>query len=249
MSNQTFQLPSGKNLDVIKNQIENQKPFLALKKSFEEKGFEFIYSRSKIFVTHDTARANASPSLFCIIPSLVPLDLKKDPHHKAVGIVVFINNGKYAYFATEVLVNHKPFQIENYTLYGFGADRKKPDKLFSVPRKQLASKSIKQISSGIKNVRIDQKRTINANIPEADFEFIIKDSLSDFLNDEFTKHQPGSYKNSMLKETSVILKFSQAIAFKKQQSASLASWSCSSTCCNGCTTTSCSWSLSAATKA
>ena len=243
MSNQTLQLPSSRNLEVIKNQIENQKGYQVLKRNFETQGFEFINSRSQIFITYDNSKPNANPSLFCIVPSLVPLDLKKDPNHKAVGIVVFINNNKYAFFATEVLVNHKPFQVENYALYTLKNDRKTLDKLLSVQKKDLVSQSIKVISSKIKNIRIEEKRTINANVPEEDFSFIIKNSLSNFLNDEFTKQYPNVYKNSMLKETSLILKFSQAIAFKKQNSASLSSWSCSSTCCNGCTTTSCSWSL------
>ena len=243
MSNQTFQLPTSKNLDVIKKQIENQKAYQVLKQSFEKQGFEFIVSRAQIYISYDNSKLNINPSMFCIIPSLVPLDFKKDASHKAVGIGVFINNDQYSFIATEVLVNHKPYQIENYSLYILN-ENKNVELFLSIPKKDLVNNEINVVSRKIKDATIDEKLILKANIPEADFGHIIKNSLSNFLNDEFTKQYPSVYKNSMLKESALIEKFSLAIALKKQTSAAKSSWSCSSTCCNGCTTTSSSWSMS-----
>jgi hypothetical protein len=238
---QTFQLPTNKNLGVLENQIENKENYQRLKRHFEAQGFEFVNSRSQIYISYDDTKKNVNPSLICIIPSLVPLDLKCDPSHRAVGIVAFVNNDNYSFFATEVLVNHSPFQIDTYSLFAINADNEILN-ILSVTKKELLNDKIETISKKIKEIKINQKGILNANVPEDDYSYVIKNSLSNFLNDEFTKHNPSSYKNGLLQESSLAEKFSLAIAYKKQVSASLASWSCSSTCCNGCTTTSSSWS-------
>ena len=243
MENQTYQLPASRNLEIIRNQIEKRKDFQSLLNSFREKGFEFIYERSKIFMTFDnTKEDNPNPSLFCIIPSLIPVDLESDPNHTAIGIIAFINESKYSFLATEVLVNHGPFEIENYKLH-YLTESNEVNLMFEVNREELKNNDIKELSSRIKDLDIKKENSLNANIVTEDFNFIIYDSLKEFLNDEYTQHFPPEYKESMLAETSLVEKFSLAIATKQQIAIGKVSYCCSCTCCNGCTTTSTSFTL------
>lgn len=249
MEKQTYQLPADKNLEIIKTQLESRQEFQSLLKRFEGEGFEFIFSRSKAFMTFDnTVENNPNPSLFCIIPSLVPLDLDRDENHTAIGIIAFINNDRYAFLATEVLVNHKPFVISNYKLH-YLTKENEVDLMFEVNRDELEQYDIKELSERIKDIGLKEENNINAGIVPEDFNFIIYNSLSEFLNDKYTEGYPRNYKESMLLETSLVEKFSLAIATKTQTSAIKASWCCSCTCCNGCTTTSTSFTLSLSTVA
>jgi hypothetical protein len=243
MNTNTFQLPSGKNVDIITKQIDQMLPYQVLKSFFEEQGFEFIYSRAQVFMTYDNNRDDARPSLMLVIPSLVPVDLKADANHKAVGITVLINDNDYAFVATEVLVNHAPYSIENYTLYSLTDDQTVAP-LLNIDKKALEANEVETITSMIESIEIDPKRTLKGGVPKEDFQYIINSSLSKFLSDEYTQQYPDAYRNSMLKECSLVEKFSQAIALKKQNAESSAACCCSCTCCNGCTTTSSSFTIS-----
>jgi|SRR5690554_4133823 len=243
MENQTYKLPSSKNLEIIRSQIETKEEFQVLLNYFNEQGFEFIFERSKIFMTFDnTIDNNPNPSLFCIIPSLIPVDLENDPNHTAIGLIAFINDSKFSFLATEVLVNHKPFEIDNYKLH-YLTEQKDIDLMFEVNREELKNNDIKELSRRIKDLDIQEGDSLNANIVTEDFNFIIYDSLKEFLNDDYTQHFPAEYKESMLAETSLVEKFSLTIATKHQVAIGNVSYCCSCTCCNGCTTTSTSFSL------
>lgn len=241
MSNQTFQLPTRNNLEVIKNQVENQAGYKTLKAFFTKQGYEFVDARAQVFLSY--SKENSSPSMLCIIPSLVSIDFNKDANHKAIGIVAFINNNQRGFMATEVLVNHKPFQIDSYTLYSLN-DTKGVDAVLNVSKNDLAKGDITAISRKIKETKFTAKGAINASIPQEDFGFIISNSLSSFLNDPYNRASPADYKHRMMMESSLIEKFSQVIATKQTSLAKAAGYCCSCTCCNGCTTTSTSFSLS-----
>lgn len=241
MSSQTFQLPTSNSPDIIRNQVENQAGYKLLKSFFVKQGYEFVNARAQVFLSY--SRENSSPSMLCIIPSLVSLDFKKDANHKAIGIVAFINNNQRAFLATEVLVNHKPFQIDSYTLYSLN-DTKGVDQVLTVSKNELAKGDVATIGRKIKETKFTAKGAINASIPQEDFGFIISNSLSNFLNDAYNKASPADYKHRMMMESSLIEKYSQAIAAKQTSLAKAAGYCCSCTCCNGCTTTSTSFSLS-----
>lgn len=240
MATQTFLLPTTHNLDIIKTQVESQVPYRTLKAFFTKQGFEFVDSRAQVFLSY--SQENSSPSMLCIIPSLVPIDFKKDASHRAVGICAFINGGQHAFLATEVLVNHKPYQIDSYSLFSLN-DAKGVDQVLSISKADLASKDIGAISKKIKDTKFTAKGAINASIPQADFGLIVNSSLSAFLNDPFNNSSPADYKHRMMMESSMIEKFSQAVAAKQSNLAKASGYCCSCTCCNGCTTTSTSFSL------
>lgn len=242
----TFILPNDSSKSgIMKNQVENRPAYQILKSYFEKQGFEFLSSRSQVFLSFDKMNPKSAPSIFTIIPSLVPVDLSKDPSHRAIGIIVLRNKDKYAYLAVEVLCNHKPYSIDTYTIYSLHNTKKEVVKIASIGKADIGKSEVNTITSKIViNLdRIGNPEMLDISLPAEDISGIIKTALSNLLNDEFTKKFPIAYKNAMLKETPMIEKFSRSMAIKKGNSEA-SRFACSCTCCNGCTTTSSSFSLS-----
>jgi hypothetical protein len=242
MSQQTFQLPSENNVEIITKQIDKIQSFLILKEHFEALGFEFIYERAQIFMTFQNHNAPSRPSLLLIIPSLVSVDLRTDPSHQAISLTAFINGEDYSFLATEVTVKHNPYSIDDYTLYSLGTNNV-VQAIASITKEDLIWNDIDTIVDNLKEIEINVGRIMNASVPYGDFGYIIKRSLSKFLNDEYTQQYPDKYRFKMLEECPLIEKFSKAIA-EKQKKAAHTITLCCSTSCNACCTTSSSVAFS-----
>ncbi len=236
MSQQTFQLPSENNVQIITKQIDKMPGFLILKEHFEAQGFEFIYERAQIFMTYESNNKPGRPSLLLIIPSLVSVDLRTDPSHQAISLTAFINGEDYSFLATEVTVKHNPYSIHDYTLYSLNAN-KTVQSIASITKEELIWNELDALVDNLQEIDIKKTQVMNASVPTGDFGYIIKRSLSKFLNDEYTQQYPDKYRFKMLEECPLIEKFSKAIA-EKQKKAAHTITLCCSTSCNACCTTS-----------
>lgn len=245
------QLPADAATAFMKEMYGRSAALKTLVNTFSSRGLQFYFERSKVFLyanaivppktepCDDTA-ANpfgVSANLMGILPSFVAARACDD-QHLAVGIVV---HGAGAAVATSVKVRHRPFQVVEFTLHEPSGDGIRER---TVTTAELATLSIDEIAErlGKVTVRLDQLPPNSAPPAVAQREQMIAASLEQILADPFASplYRPDG-PTTLLSQLPLIQKYSAANAARFVVGGSVESSLCmatSSTCCNGCTTTS-----------
>jgi hypothetical protein len=210
-------------------------------------GMTFILSRAKVFMwvapSLDT-EAILSPNILGILPSFKPVN-SSDPFHEAVGIVVHQNGGA---MATSVHVNHNPFQVTEFNSHEVDPDNLTQIITQTISAAQLENLSVQEAANAMGAPKIFP-RNIDPKAPtpsEADSTSMYNIALQMILTDAYARPlYPQEGLNSLLAQASLGAKLS-SVHFQRYSGVLAKGFYCSCTCCNGCTTTSFTLSLSTA---
>ena len=208
-------------------------------------GMTFILSRAKVFMyvapTLDSD-AMASPNILGILPSFKPVN-RADAFHEAAGIVVHHNGGA---MATSVRVTHNPFVVTE-----FRSHEVDPVDLNNIIIKTISAVELERLSvedaAKIMGAPKIFERNIDPKSPtpsQADSTAMATLALQMILKDSYARPlYPQEGLNSLLAQASLGAKLS-SVHFQRYSGALSKGFYCSCTCCNGCTTTSFSLSIS-----
>lgn len=234
----------------MKQMYARSNPFKTLVDLFSSRGLQFYFERSKVFLyvnaltppknepCDETAGQpfGVSANLMGILPSFVAAR-RCDDQHVAVGIVV---HGAGGAVATSVKVQHQPFQVVEFTLHeltGDGVNER------TVTTAELATLSVDEIAERLGKVTVRQDQFPPNSAPPSvrQREQMIAGSLEQILADPFASplYRPDGPR-TLLAQLPLVQKFSAANAARYTAGSGgfdlcLAT---SSSCCNGCTTTS-----------
>lgn len=224
-------------------------PFQTLRDHFvSTAGMSFILSRAKVFMwvapSLDTEEI-PSPNILGILPSFKPVN-SSDPFHEAVGIVVHQNGGA---MATSVRVNHNPFVVTE-----FRSHEVDPDDLTQIITQTISAADLENLSVQDAAAAMGPPKIFPRNIDpksptpsEADSSSLYDIALKTILTDAYARPlYPQEGLNSLLAQASLGAKLS-SVHFQRYTGVLSKGFYCSCTCCNGCTTTSFTLSLSTAT--
>ena len=210
-------------------------------------GMTFILSRAKVFMwvaPSLNTEAILSPNILGILPSFKPVNAS-DTFHEAVGIVVHQNGGA---MATSVRVNHNPFVVTEFRSHEVDPDDLKQIITRTISASQLESLSVEDAAAAMGPPKIFQ-RNIDEKSPtpsEADSNSMFNIALQTILTDAYARPlYPQEGLNSLLAQASLGAKLS-SVHFQRYSAVLSKGFYCSCTCCNGCTTTSFTISLSSA---
>ncbi|MBG0829785.1 hypothetical protein HS041_18635 [Planomonospora sp. ID67723] len=215
---------------------ERSPDFRYLLSHFSDDGFEFVFSRAKVFL-YAPAMENdddvIAPNLLGILPSFRPVR-RDDPFHIAVGIAVHNSNGVVA---TEVRVEHNPFYVSQWTLHEL-----RDGKIISsaITNDELSEQSADEIASRFGRFKVDLGETRFRNAPpdSRQIEQMLTVAFDQIINDSYARPiYPSEGIASLMSQTPQMVKFStiQRLRYSNSPRWLVAT---SSTCCNGCTTTS-----------
>jgi hypothetical protein len=251
------QLPPDAAAAFMKQMYARSRPFKTLIDTFSSRGLQFFFERSKVFLyanalagpksercdDSDDQPFGLSANLMGIIPSFVTARACDD-QHLAVGIVV---HGAGGAVATSVEVQHRPFQVARFTLHEPNADGIHER---SVTTAELATLSVDAIAERLGKVTVRPEEFPPNSAPPSvqQREQMIAASLEQILADPFAAplYRPEG-PGSLLAQLPLIQKFSAANAarFTSGGGGFDLCLATSSSCCNGCTTTSFILDLSA----
>jgi hypothetical protein len=210
-------------------------------------GMTFILSRAKVFMwvapSMDT-EAIPSPNILGILPSFKPVNAS-DLFHEAAGIVVHQNGGA---MATSVRVSHNPFLVTDFRSHEVDPDNLTQILTQTISTAQLENLSVQEAAAVMGPPKIFP-RNIDVKAPtpsEADTKSMYNIALQMILTDAFARPlYPQEGLNSLLAQASLGAKLS-SVHFQRYSGALSKGFYCSCTCCNGCTTSSFTLSLSSA---
>ncbi len=208
-------------------------------------GMAFILSRAKVFMYVAPSldgTAAAAPNILGILPSFKPVN-RSDAFHEAAGIVVHHNGGA---MATSVHVSHNPFQVTEFRSHEVDPEDFNQIIVRTIGAAELEKLSVEEAAAVMGAPKIFE-RNIDPNSPtpsQADSSAMSVLALQMILRDSYARPlYPQEGLNSLLAQASLGAKLS-SVHFQRYSGALRSGFYCSCTCCNGCTTTSFTLSLS-----
>jgi hypothetical protein len=215
---------------------ERSANFRLLLDRFTSDGFEFIFTRAKVFLyapTIENIDDVIAPNLVGILPSFRPVK-RDDPFHLAVGIAVHNSNGAVA---TEVRVEHNPFLVSQWTLHEVRGGSVVSN---TVTTEELSSLSIEEVADRFGHVKVDlgDRRYLWAAPDTKQLQRMLEVAFDQIIHDSFASPiYPASGIESLMSQTPEMFRFStiQRLRYTNSPRFLVAT---SSTCCNGCTTCS-----------
>jgi hypothetical protein len=180
-----IQLNSTDAVTFMRNMLEKNQKFKKFYNEFTDKGFDFIFERAKVFLYAGKVKDGIGSNLLGILPSFKSAK-SCDPFHLAFGISVLDNGDVYA---TGVKVEHNPFRITEFTMYGI--DEYNTIVSSTVKTSELESLSVADIANGLTVPTITSREkppTEFASLPKSHVDkYIIATTFEQLINDKYAR--------------------------------------------------------------
>ena len=226
----------------VEQMLEASPPFILLYNKFREEGFQFFLQRAQVFAYLPLEEAGSdsfSSNILGILPSFVSAK-REDDYHVAIGIAVHNYGGAVA---TRVKVMHNPFRVSEFTLHEVSRDLQEVTSR-TVTTHELSSQSIEEVAERLGRPPITpnvaaavlDRNTQPPSLGQA--QTMLEIAFQRILHDQFARPlYPPSGLRSLEEQIPLIQKYAAVHALRYSMSPKIFGI-CSSTCCNGCTTSS-----------
>lgn len=237
------QLPAPEASGLAKVVAKQNATFQTFKTAFEKQGFKFLPERVKAFVYFAPTEKGVSTGTFAIFPSLIPAK-PTDPFHRAVGLCVHSSGGVAA---ASVKVGHKPFAVTEFTVHELEGTRLESRTISTADLEKLTPAKAASVLGPAK-INLTAARRASVEGPsDKQLETIIATAFDQIIHDRYASplYTPAAM-TSLLRQKPTIVRFAYANRARYAAGGlTQIGFACSCTCCNGCTTTSFTLSISA----
>jgi hypothetical protein len=257
-----IQLPNEHAAEYLRKMYSESSELAVLYDAFTNEGYQFYFERAKAFL-FASPPAMITSGLIGILPSFVEAH-PEDAFHTAIGISALSDQSAVA---TRVTVEHNPFRVAKFELFGVVGGQCQP--LGALDTATIARMSIEQAvralvgeSAGGRPSKAAKagrsSKTVNdtdgseqspdsaaatpsrIEISQSDAEAAIAAAYEQILSDDFARPlYPEEGYRALLAQTPLVQKWALINSGRSIIALEFSTCGCSSSCCNGCTTSSC----------
>lgn len=235
-------VPSEYNRSIL-NTLQKKEDFKVLYNHFSQQGLRFITERVKsvVYAMHPSSGQGgiSGPVMLIIVPSFKPFK-PESPSHTAVSLVSLQYGDETSHtIAVEVLVSHRPWRVENFTLHttdmngniiSVNIERELLEKGSEKDIVKYISETLESSSTMAKGVKILPVLSPRNSVEVATTVF------KELVTDRYAKHlYPPDGLSELLRDDNIVAKFASSGVMLAKKRLPICS---SSTSCNGCTSTS-----------